>query len=891
MPLDTISLSGEWQFRAGEQGGWLPLAVPGCWESLGIPHDWEGPGWYRKIVEIPLAWRTRGNERLWLRFGAVSYACQVQVNGIEVGTHRGAWDAFVLEITETVRDMPTAEILVRVVKPGGPTYPTNQTASGFLPYVWGFLFGGIWQEVTLERTGPERLPDFPPPPRQPDRYLPVGVTQEFDPPFPAPDASRPRGRQHPAEWSPEKPRLMTVRTHCHVENELSDERIVRTAEKQAFPYSSQIYLNNQVIYPRMALSWGWYPETLHCNPPVETMRVELQKLQQLGYNGVKCCLWVPPPAYLDLCDELGMLVWMELPLWLPQMNAEQWEQIYREYEAIVTQLAHHPCIVIWSLGCELSSACPTDFMKRLYEQVRLRTSNALLRDNSGGGECYGGALIENADYYDYHFYCDLPFLRSTFDYFLPRTLPVQPWLFGEFCDADACRDLPALQAAHGGALPWWAVDDPARNPKGARWDMHITGQWKALEQNGLFSRLEELKAGQRRQTLLHRKFTVELVRTYEEMSGYVITGLRDTPISTAGMFDDFGAFRYTPEEFTRFNADTVLLLSWHRRRNWVAGGDRPSYVDVWTRDSGETILPRLGISHYGKTLQVLSGKWELLDADGGQIAVQGLTTSPHAFYRGQIAAQENTLLPTIDRGYLGPLTETPFELPQVSQMTRLLLRATLRLRGKRTVQNEWPLWVVPHTEWQELPAWAAFDPDERLKGLERHGAVWTSLSPTEIAGLPIEAKLVASRWTAEIAAFIRRGGHAFVFVDRGGGLPTEDCPFWREAMKLFEPHPLWTLFPHEGFTDLNFYGLGPDCALQPAAVAALFPDADLHPLLRRVDARTCAVTDYLTEARFASGGRLLLSTLRPQGGLGDQPDGLLRHTAGRYLLASILQTL
>lgn len=883
MALDTVSLSGVWQFRAGDDGTWQPLAVPGCWEALDLPHDWEGPGWYRQTVKIPEEWRTLQNARLWLRFGAVSYACRVWVNAVEVGEHIGAWDAFTLEITQALESAPTAEILVRVVKPGGPTYPTNQTTAGFLPYVWGFLFGGIWQEVTLELTGPIRLPDFHPLPWSDVPPFPFDIEAEngarlytsLSPVGATIDQWTEQPEEMTAAWSPEYPMLQTVGMRAFHSATISDERIVRSAWREVGRSGAPLMLNGEPIYPRMALSWGWYPDTLHCNPPIEVMRAELENLRALGYNGVKCCLWVPPPAYLDLCDAMGMLVWMELPLWLPQMDAAQQKQVYREYVAIVSQLLHHPCIVVWSLGCELSASCPAEFIERLFHRVRELTDGTLLRDNSGGGECYGGSLIEYADYYDYHFYCDLPFLRTTFDYFLPRWRPNQPWLFGEFCDADACRDLPALQEAHGGELPWWAQNDPQRNPQGARWDMNIIGQWAALERNGLFARLEEMKAGQRRQTLLHRKYTVEMVRTYREMSGYVITGLRDTPISTAGMFDDFGAFRYRPEEFTRFNADSVLFLGWHRRRNWVAGGDRPSYIDHWTHTSGETLLPRIGLSHYGKKIRILSGQVELLDAEGRQLTVRPLPELP------------GTVLP----GSVEQLAMTAVALPEVSGMTRLLLRATIRLRGKRTVQNEWPLWVVPRTDWKSLPDWVAFDPDERLQGLEAHGATCTSVQAAEIVPLPTTTKLIASRWTPEIAAFVRAGGSAFVFVERGGGLPTEACPFWREAMKLFEPHPLWELFPHEGFTDINFYGLGPDCALRPDALAMLLPDARLQPLLRRVDARTCAVTDYLTEARFPSGGRLLLSTLRLQGGLGDQPDGMLRHTAGRHLLASVLRTL
>ena len=137
-----IPLSEGWEFRPQESTEWRTVAVPGCWEQLGIPHDWEGEGIYRCSHPLHSEWRNQF-QRLWLRFGAVSYACEVFVNGISVGIHQGAWDSFRLEITEAVGDTEQIEILVKVLKSGGKTYPTNQTTAGFLPYVWGFLFGGI----------------------------------------------------------------------------------------------------------------------------------------------------------------------------------------------------------------------------------------------------------------------------------------------------------------------------------------------------------------------------------------------------------------------------------------------------------------------------------------------------------------------------------------------------------------------------------------------------------------------------------------------------------------------------------------------------------------------------------------------------------------------------
>ena len=867
----VLSLSGTWQFRQDGEAAWQDISVPGCWENLGLPHDWEGPGWYRKRVTLPDAWREKPVRRLWLRFGAVSYACEVWVNGVSVGKHIGAWDSFAFEATDVLDAGESLDIHVRVIKPGGPTFPTKQTTAGFLPYVWGYLFGGIWQDVTLEMTGPK------------------GLAEESD--------------------------LPPSRSRVSVQG--------RTP-----------LLDGKPFYPRMVLHWGWYPETLHCNPPVETARAELEKIRALGYNGVKCCLWVPPPAYLDLCDRLGMLVWLELPLWQPEMGGEQRQRVYEEYARIVKQTRHHRCIVLWTLGCELSASCPDDFLKRLYERVKQLTGSPLVRDNSGGGECYGGLLQEHADFYDYHFYCDLPFFRPTCDYFLPRWRPEQPWFFGEFCDADAFRDLAALKrlslppsppdsapadieeadakssvpasadtegmaaGATEGELPWWAVRDPGRNPQGARWDMNITGQWANMERYDLLGRREELLEGQRQQTRLHRKFILEQTRSYREMSGYVVTGLRDTPISISGMLDDFGEHRYAPHDFRRFNADTVLLLGWHRRRNWTAGGDRPSYIDPHCHRSGETLQPLLGISHYGAETKVREAWAELRPADGQANSAE--STRP---WVGEAAILQEAIGTRLAPGSIQQIGTWTVTLPEAKQMRRLLLRVRVVLEKGEIIQNEWPLWVMPRPDWESLPRWTAYDPEGKLLGLEQHGATWEYLSSLTGSGEAAsqyarprlgESKaghLVASRWLPEMAEFARKGGRAFVFVEKGSGLPFTSCPFWREAMKLFEAHPLWRDFSHQGFTDLHFYGLGSDGALNPQALSARMPDAALRPVLRRVDARTFAVLDYATEAVFPGGGRLLLTTLRPHGGLGDQPDGLLRHHAGVQFLYAALKSL
>ena len=159
--MEQINLSGTWDFRLDHERHWRPIPVPGCWEALGVHKQYAGPAWYRTRFTIPAEW---AGWRVWLRFGGVSYHCEISVNGRAIGEHTGLWDAFAVEVTDAAVPGEESEVLVRVEKPAGlergPSsaslpgrFPLRETLAGFLPYVWGHVFGGIWQDVALVATG------------------------------------------------------------------------------------------------------------------------------------------------------------------------------------------------------------------------------------------------------------------------------------------------------------------------------------------------------------------------------------------------------------------------------------------------------------------------------------------------------------------------------------------------------------------------------------------------------------------------------------------------------------------------------------------------------------------------------------------------------------------
>jgi len=65
---------------------------------------------------------------------------------------------------------------------------------------------------------------------------------------------------------------------------------------------------------------------------------------------------------------------------------------------------------------------------------------------------------------------------------------------------------------------------------------------------------------------------------------------------------------------------------------------------------------------------------------------------------------------------------------------------------------------------------------------------------------------------------------------------------------------------------------------------------DCTPLLLRLDARTMAVHAYAVEMCMGK-GMLIVSTLRFEGGHGDQSSGIVPNTAAAYLLSRWLRYL
>ncbi len=103
--------------------------------------------WYRRTFQVPEAWKSG---RVLLHFQAVDWETTVYVNGKELGTHRGGYDAFSFDITDALKPGGPQELIVKVYD---PTSRGNQARGKQIdkPHgIWYTPSTGIWQTVWLE---------------------------------------------------------------------------------------------------------------------------------------------------------------------------------------------------------------------------------------------------------------------------------------------------------------------------------------------------------------------------------------------------------------------------------------------------------------------------------------------------------------------------------------------------------------------------------------------------------------------------------------------------------------------------------------------------------------------------------------------------------------------
>jgi hypothetical protein len=784
------------------------------------------------------------------------------------------WSSFQFDVTSIVK-VGENKIEIDVCKPG-TRFPLRETLAGFLPDVCT-TFGGIWQSIRLRAFASAAFHDLKIFTRR--GWLDVqGSVHVF-------------GEQK-AKWRVELKTSQVSKT-CEVSSntfaahiELPRDTAVLSGEAAKYPdmdrdsqsdideISISLYagserlarltrrigfrdlklengvatLNDQPLHLRGVLDWGWNAKRICPTPTRDELVESFAKARSLGFNLIKLCLFVPDETTFDVADETGMMLWLELPMWLPRLTPEVKELAWREYRDLFQRLHHHPSIIVLSLGCELNAEANAEFLNELNELARLYFPNALHCDNSGSAEAYGGVATQLSDFYDYHFYADPHFFQPLVEHFARSYQPRKPWLYGEFCDADTFRDFGSSGDS------WWLTQPTHLD----RDDFLVMRDYKnRLQAANITDNGKELTRIACQQATSIRKYILEQVRKNSATGGYVISGWMDTPITTSGIVDDHVNLKFDPGEWTQFNNDRVLTIDRERRRRWI-GGDRPAYKDPFCWWGGENAEIHLALSNGALEISDWGLKWEVRSERSEVIA------------EGAIDGMD------VEGGEVKEIAVLHFKMPPVEKATKFTLKA--EAHGSAPLQNEWNLFIFPKPS---LPKIA-------LRGSFKHHHHFDRLDKNVIVDDGAQV-IVSDMLNEALLAEVRQGRQALLWQVTHDDRFTRSLPFWREAIHIFPDHALWNHLPHPQFADMRFFSVASDVAIESDRLSKVL-GATCEPVWRRFDARQMFWAEYVVEAKIGA-GRLIVSSLKHEGGLGCQPQTFEINPMGSFLLASLLQLL
>lgn len=162
------------------------------------------------------------------------------------------------------------------------------------------------------------------------------------------------GRLKP--WSPTDPsRYEVIVELTGADGVMADRLVVQTGFRAAeFRPRSGFYLNGQRT-PLFGCNRHESMPGFGSAMPPELQRDDACRLKALGCNFVRLSHYPQHPAFLDACDELGLLVYAEVASWKSVRRGAWHRAAIRQWEAMIRRDRHHPSILLWGLGNESRS--------------------------------------------------------------------------------------------------------------------------------------------------------------------------------------------------------------------------------------------------------------------------------------------------------------------------------------------------------------------------------------------------------------------------------------------------------------------------------------------------------------------------------------------------------
>ncbi len=400
----NILFDDDWRFNLGDIRNAEAVKFDDTkWRHVDLPHDWSienlpganspfnpdvingvsigfttgGTGWYRKTFIIPSNGK---NKKIYIQFDGVYMNADIWLNGEHLGNHPYGYTSFYYDISDKIKWNQKNIIAVQVKNEGATS--RWYSGSGIYRHVWlksvspihviqGGTYittpevstslakvniktkvqnkSGVSSTVTLinkilNAKGKEIVRTIS------KQIIEVNGLYEFE------DTAMVNS---PALWSVEMPTLNKAVTEVYTNGKLSDRVETKFGiRKISFDAVNGFLSNNKPMKLQGACFHNDNgPLGSKSYDRAEIKRVELLKAS--GFNAIRCSHNPPPPAFLDACDSIGVLVIDEaFDMWNEPKNMEDYHLYFKDWwqkdlESMLLRDRNHPSIIMWSIGNEI----------------------------------------------------------------------------------------------------------------------------------------------------------------------------------------------------------------------------------------------------------------------------------------------------------------------------------------------------------------------------------------------------------------------------------------------------------------------------------------------------------------------------------------------------------
>ncbi|MBW3649759.1 MAG: hypothetical protein KY458_04250 [Actinobacteria bacterium] len=611
----VASLDGQWEFfpadhdvRNLDRAEGSRIRVPSLWEVEGYL-DLDGPAWYRRRFTMG---SRRDSDHWTLRFGAVMDLAEVWLNGRHLGGHDNPFIPFEFDATPALLGGDNV-LDVRVLDPA-VTDPEHlrmvHGKQGWMNSVFPsrpslyMTYGGIWQPVTLRRHGavvirnifvngdPDDLRVTIEIENLDGEQVRANLAVEAAGMVAGLDVLLDGGRRREVDvalgtttaprWAPEAPVLHVASVHAVVGGAVSDRQLARFGLRTVEVRGTQLLLNGLPYRMKSALVQGFRAEELYAEGSRAAIEEEVRAARSMGCNTLRLHIKAFDPTYLDVCDEMGMLLHCDIPVAEPIAHddfgaPEESVLARRAVEAVQGQIRrdrNHPSIILWSL---MNEVCLDRFEAR----------------HSPGYQRFARSLVAAARQLD----PTRPMIENDWiepepDHVFEGDVLTAHWygrLHADYLDKlerDATLwsglDRPLFVTEFGD----WGLPDMPLVPEPPFWDTRTTyaAGLAATLWPGTVGRF--VTETQRYQGLSDR-LQAEVFRRHDHLGGYCVTELTDVPHELNGLLD----LRRRPKpiavaEMTRANQVVLPML---RLDALVAVAGEPLVAELYVANDSHTL--------------------------------------------------------------------------------------------------------------------------------------------------------------------------------------------------------------------------------------------------------------------------------------------------------------